>query len=382
MPRGKGEGSVFRQTDGYWCARVELPRIDGKRRQKKVRAKTKAEVLRKLAALQTQLVAHGDLHTDSLTVTQWFDHWTREAAKTRRPKTMGSYRSMIDNWILPTIGHTRLEKVSPATIRRVFAAMEAAGKSSTYMRNAHTVMSAAFKDAMREGRIPRNPAELVTPPRKTHTELDALTADEAINILAAWADKPEAAMWATFLLTGARRGEVIGLEWDRVGDDLDLSWQLQRLDDRPRPADFEYRVAYGGLYWTRPKTSKGWRIIPLVDPLRSILAAWKAHAPENPWGLVFTRETTTGRVPWDPDAASHAWVRAREESGVSKDVRLHDLRHTTAALLYAAGVPEDVIEAILGHSTAAMSRHYRGRVDRARLEAAMLQLSASVASRG
>lgn len=50
--RTKGAGSVYLQSDGYWCARVELPRIDGKRHQRKVRAKTEEAVLEKLAALQ------------------------------------------------------------------------------------------------------------------------------------------------------------------------------------------------------------------------------------------------------------------------------------------------------------------------------------------
>lgn len=390
MARGKGEGSVHQdKSSGLWVARVELPSAEpGKRRYKKKRSKSKAEAIRNLQDMQRDLRAHGDLHSDSMTVAQWFEYWDREfLVKTRRPKTVGAYRSIINGWVVPTIGSTRLDKLSAATLRRVFTAMEnatdkngnPAPKSSTYMRNAHSVMSAAFGDAEREGRIHRNPAELIQAPRKSAANLEAFTIEEATDLIWAFGDEPDSFLWATFLLTGARRGEILGLEWDRVTDTLDLSWQLQRLDDGPRPADFEYRHIEGGLYWTRPKTNKGWRIIPLVDPLKTFLEAWRAVAPENPWGLVFTRQTQAhGRIPWDPDYATRHWVEVRKSLGITKNVRLHDLRHATAAILYEAGVPEDIIEAILGHSTAAMSRHYRGRVPQKRLEAGLLQLSEKI----
>lgn len=381
MPRGKGEGSVYqRGNNGLWVGTIELPPgPDGKRRRRQFTSKSKTTVIRKLAEARKQLEAHGDIPSDNLTVEGWVDYWLREVVvRTRRPKTVEAYRSNVA-WVNRAIGTQKLSRVTPATVRRVFALMEAEGKSSTYQRNVHSVMSALFKDAEREGRINRSPVELVQAPRKAVANLDALTPDEAAALIREFIGDEEAYLWATFLLTGARRGEVIGLEWDRVTDVLDLSWQLQRLPDGPRPADFEYRPLGGGLYLTRPKTRTGWRIIPLVDPLKGILETWRDVAPVNEWGLVFTRQTQKhGRVPWDPDQATKAWNTARAAAGVRDTIRLHDLRHTTAALLYALNVPEDVIEAILGHSTAAMSRHYRGRVDRARLESAMVQLSASL----
>jgi integrase len=187
------------------------------------------------------------------------------------------------------------------------------------------------------------------------------------------------------LLTGARRGEVIGLERDRVGDVLDLSWQLLRLkktdtDGKPDvPADYEYRHLTGGLYLTRPKSSSSWRVIPLIDPLRSILEKHMASTPENEWGLVFTR-TGTGRGakprPYGPDLAGKDWRRILAAAGINKDVRLHDGRHTTVDLLYAAGVPDDLIQEIVGHSTRTMTQQYKSLRNRERLTAAMEQFSA------
>ena len=378
--RGKGEGGIFQRDNGLWVGRIELPPDrDGKRRRKEFTSKSKATVIRKMQALRKQLEQSGDIPSDNLTVEGWLTYWVREVAvKTRRPKTVEAYRSIITRQINPIIGHLRLSKVTGQNVRAVFIGM--GDRSSTYKRNAHSVMSAAFRDAEREGRIVRNPVDLVDAPRKARTELEPLTADEAVKVILRHKDDPTAYLWAAFLLTGARRGEILGLEWDRVGEQLDLSWQLQRIKKGAEvPSDFESRHVRGELYWTRPKSRAGWRVIPLVDPLRSILEQWRTIAPPNPHGLVFTRQDSRGNtLPIDPDWTTRAWRSAMEDMGWGdKSTRIHDLRHTTVDLLYAANVPEDVISRIVGHSTMMMTRSYQSR-DLGRLEAGMRALSKSL----
>jgi integrase len=254
--------------------------------------------------------------------------------------------------------------------------------SSTYALLAHNALSAALKVALREGMITGNPCEMVDRPEKRVAEQKALDTPEAVRLLlhlGAALDKKgdehkqgrqDAALWSTYLLTGARRGEILGLEADRVGDVLDLSWQLQRITDISKaPASWEYRNLGSTLYLTRPKSKAGWRIIPLVEPLRSIL---RLQVGEQKDGLVFTRD---GK-PWDPDGATKAWSAVLTKAGLPDDVVLHGARHTTVELLYAAKVPEDIIQAIVGHSTRAMTRSYKTRTDSARLIEGMESLSA------
>lgn len=378
--RGKGEGSIFKDSRGLWTAVVELPPLDGKRRRKVIRSKDKRTVITKLAQLKDELRTRGDLPTDSLTTEQWFTYWLGQVAARRiRPNTLDQYTRTVRLHVIPAIGTVKLDKLTPAHIRRVHDAILDKGLSSTTALLAHRTMSVAFKIAVREGRIGRNPTELTDAPRKAVAQLEALTLPEAIRLLEhAASDRDEGAMWATALLTGARRGELIGLERDRVTDVLDLSWQLLRLkltarDGKPDvPADYEYRHLTGGLYLTRPKSSKGWRIIPLVDPLRAILERHIDTAASNPHGLVFAR----GGRPIGPDIVSVDWRRALAAAGIEKDVRLHDVRHTTVDLLYAAGVPEDIIMLIIGHSTRTTTRGYQSKQNRERLTAAMEQFSA------
>lgn len=373
----------YRRGDGLWAQAIELPpTLDPttgklKRRRKVVSHKDKGTVIKRARQMLLQLEEHGDLPTDNMTVSQWFDYWLREiAAKTRRPKTLASYQSIVKQQILPAIGHVQLDKLTPTTIRKVTTAMDTAGRSSTYQRNAHSIMAAAFRDAEREGRLRRNPVELVQAPRKAATNLEALTLEEAVALLEVFSQSPEGALWATFILTGARRGEVLGLEWDRVGDVLDLSWQLQRITaGATLPAGFEYRHLTNGLYLTRPKTRAGWRVVPLVDPLKSILERYRDTSPTNPHGLLFTRPDGQ---PFDPDYITKTWPLILDAAGIDKKMRLHDIRHTTVDLLYAAGVPEPDILEIVGHSSRAMSRAYKSKGDLERLRASMVQFSRSL----
>lgn len=381
--RGKGEGSVFKdRTTGLWTAIIELPPRDGKRRRKVVRRKTKADLLDAMSDVTGELKKRGDLPTKGQTVEQWFTYWLREiAAKDVRPKTLDGYRASVAH-IVKAIGKVRLEKVTAAHVRRVHDHItETLDLSSTTALLAHRVMAVSFKAAMREGRIGRNPTELLNAPRKAVAPQEAFDVDEAMRVLEHVSHDPVmGARWATALLTGARRGEVIGIERDRVTDQLDLSWQLQRLTLTETtgvpnvPADFEYRHLLGGLYLTRPKSNAGWRVIPLVDPLRGILERHISSTPENQWGLVFT---ANGR-PIDPDQDSARWKEVLTATGLEKNVVLHGLRHTAVDLLYLAGVPEDLIMEIVGHSTRSVSQSYktRGKVNRARLDDAMERFSA------
>ncbi|MGX9349220.1 tyrosine-type recombinase/integrase [Microbacterium sp. KNMS] len=392
--RGKGEGSVFKDSRGLWNGVIELPPLNGERRRKRIRRKNKKDLLAELAKAKAELQTRGDLPTQNQTVEQWFTYWVEQvAAKEVRPNTLDGYRRTVQNHIIPAIGKVKLDKLTAVHIRRVHDSILSKGLSSTTALLAHRVMTVSFKIAVREGRIGRNPATLTAAPRKALRSLDALTLAEA-NYFIAYAKTctPRGAQWATSLLTGARRGEVLGLEVDRVTDVLDLSWQMQRIrwkhgcdgscpvkraSDCPQrvtddvPVDYEYRHIEGGLYWTRPKSSKSWRIVPLVDPFRRHLLEHIEKMEPNRWGLVFTQN---GK-PVSPDQASRDWRTDLAASGITKDARLHDARHTTVDLLYEAGLPEDIISDIVGHSIRATTRAYRTPQNTARLLLGMQQFS-------
>ncbi|MER2134154.1 MAG: site-specific integrase [Arthrobacter sp.] len=334
-----------------------------------------------------QLAIHGNLSTSTMTIEKWMNHWLDEIAPLKiRPKTLAGYRTVVNGYIIPILGKKNLDKLTAQDLRKLHKTMQATPKdpalrgaknlpadtemlSSTYALLAHNALSAALKVALREGKITANPCDLVDRPRKRLTEQKALTVPQAIQLLQHLATREDGPLWATYILTGARRGEILGLEADRVGEHLDLSWQLQRITDISKaPADWEYRELGGTLYLTRPKSRAGWRVIPLVEPLRSILRLQLGAQTE---GLVFTRD---GR-PWDPDRATKEWRNVLLDASLPGDIVLHGSRHTTVDLLYEAGVPEAVISEIVGHSSRAVTRGYKSRGNSKQLADAMGRMS-------
>lgn len=389
--RSNGDGSVYyRKSDDRYCASLSqgdaprvtrtVPKVGTPRQQEKA-----AEAL--LVKMRRERDRNGSIPTSVLNVEKWARKWLNEiAVKDVRPKTAASYRTTIERYIIPAIGSRQLRKLTPDHVRQVEAFVLAQGLSSRSAALSYQVLSLLLESARREGHVTRNVADLVKRPRTAKSELTILTADHALKVLqtaSGWppplgTDRLVSRWWAAFL-TGARQGELLGLEWDRVdftNGVLDLSWQLQRLAwehgcDTPcghkrgnecpqrkltSPNDWENKHLVGGLYLSRPKSEAGKRTIPLVSPLLELLEARLRESVQepNPHGLVWTQPN--GR-PIDPSADNRAWHALLALAGVP-DARLHDARHSAASLLMKANVKIDVITKILGHSTYAMSREY------------------------
>lgn len=379
--RGPGEGSIYqRGSDGMWCAMVELPAApDGKRRRKMVVRKHKGKAIEALRELQDDLASRGDLATYRGSLGEWMDYWLQSISAGRNtPGTVHNQRGHIENWIKPAIGSRPMSRLGPDHVRELHRHIAANSTSKTLCWAVHTTLSKALKDAKREKRIRENPCDLVDRPVAVTKAQKALTLEQSITLLRYLTVRPvrqDWALWITYLLTGARRGEILGLESDRVGDVLDLAWQLQSVSDITTcRADYEYRHVSGSLYLTRLKASKSGkaksRAIPLVEPLRTVLAV---HMEGRGPGLVFTEPDGS---PLRPDAVTARWKELLATVGLPTDVVLHGTRHTTVDLLRAAGVPLETSQEIVGHSTRAMTEHYLTKGNLPVLREAMEKMSA------
>lgn len=386
--RGKGESSVYkRAADGMWVAAIELPRgRDNKRRRKVIVRKSKKDVLAELKKQRDLLGTHGDLATSTTTLGQWARYWLEEiAARTVTPNTVNGYRTAVNQWIVPLIGQLKLDRVTPKHVRDLSLSIMVTPKlkavrdlpeeewpedteflSSTYARLIHTALAVCLKAAVNDGKITHNPCDKVTKPPKGTKAMLSLEADDAIKVLRYLSTHKDGALWATYLFTGARRGEILGLTIDRVGDFLDLSWQLQHHTTLTTiPADWEHLKVAEQLYLCRPKSKSGWRRPPLVEPLKSII---ERHIGTRKDGFVFLTEDGS---PWNPLEATKEWRRVLDAAGIDEPVPLHGLRHTAVDLLYELEVPEHVISEIVGHSSRSVTRSYRTRGDIKRQTAAL-----------
>lgn len=402
--RMRGDGGLFQRADGKWVGRVELPTgPDGKRRRKQVVSRSFAKAAEDLKKLRRAVEDGRIAVTGNTTVAAWLDRWLNELRVDKiRPTTRRDYQVVIDRHIVPVIGKRRLDKLTQAHLRQVYTHI---GKRRT-AEKAHVILKRALKDAVREGMLTRNVAELVDAPeyrRAQRTSFDVETAKHIITTAFASRDVSEATRWAAAFLTGARQSELLGLRWSYVDLDagvMDISWQLQQLSQvhgcgehgkdgwpcgkvRPGwcpdrhwdlPVAFDYEVCHRSLCWTRPKTAAGGRLVPIVAPLLVKLTELHDAQGHNPHDLVWHHPD--GR-PIGPREDSKAWHQLLVDAKViakGETLPMHMARHTTATLLRAAGVDEQTRMEILGHASVDAQRVY-AHADRTRQMEAMGSLA-------
>jgi integrase len=377
--RQYGSGSLYqRASDGRWIGSLVAGHTEtGAPRRITVSATTETEAKRRLDAKRREIERDGVPDQSvraGTTVNAWAQTWLTEHEKRVRPKTYATDRSSMTRWVIPAIGKRRLDQLTPADVRRVTAAVEAAGRSSTTARYAQGVLMRALRAAMLEGhRVPER-VLLVPAPAKAVHDRDALTYDDAVAVLKVASSRPDASRWVAALLQGMRQGECLGLTWscvDLQAGTLDVSWQLQALPYADRaagtfrvPRGYEARRLVGAMHLVRPKSATGRRVIPLVPWMAAALTAWREVAPTSPFDLVWP---TTDGGPVSDDVDRAAWyelldsarVACVDEDGRGRRYLLHEARHTTATLLLEAGVSEHVITAIMGHSSIVTTRGYQ-----------------------
>lgn len=380
--RQYGTGSVFlRASDNRWVGQIlagVTPRgtnryvtVSYKAKPGQSEASARAEVTRRLDAKRKQLATTG-LPTAGLgrpTVRTWADTWLEQHAQRVKASSYTTDAGAVRRWIIPTLGTRRLEDLTPADVRALTRAVTDAGRSTTTARHAQTVLGQMLRAAMLEGHNVPQRVLLVEKPALAVHDRDALPLDDALAMLRAAADRPDASRWVAALLQGMRQGECLGLTWEAV--DLDagvvtVEWQLDALPYLDRAAGTfrikpgqRVRHLEGAFHLTETKTAKGRRILPLVPWMRAALEQWREVAPPSPHGLVWPRPD--GR-PRDEKVDRLEWQALQDAAGVrhpsGRYFHVHEARNTAATLLLEAGVDPKVIEAILGHSSIVTSRGY------------------------
>lgn len=408
--REPGEGSVSRNTRGLWVARVELPPtydVDGKPKRRRLEKTSTRQrvVLDWLAETKRELARTGAVADAQITVASWAERWLAIRQTQVKPGSMKIYRSVISNWVLPTIGQRKLARVRPSDIRAVTDAMRAAGKAATTMHNAHGMLSAMFAAAVRDGIIFDNPAKKIDAPAAGPRHRGAFTVEQLARVVAAERDRGSC-RFTVQLFTGMRQGEALGLTWDAVDLDagqLTVLWQLQSLprrhgcglaDDAPAcgyrlgaycpkgvvslPDGMPSVHLHSSQYLVPPKSGKV-RTVPLLPQVVDALRTHHARTADepNPCGLVFHRPDG---VPLRPDDDQHAWKGLMAEAGLPVDVTTHWARHTVATLMMEAGIDAKVVGEIVGHSSVRITRDVYQHTSSALARDAMRRFGELVAS--
>jgi len=352
---------LARSGHGSYGYRIELgPGLDGKgvfrqRRQEYKGGFAKRRDAEQAKAEHLTLLGQGQNQSrNELTVRTWLEQWL-EGKVNLRPTTRRSYESHLRLYLVPHLGHVRLRDLSATHLERMYAAIrsdsgrrEAGGERQTgpaTIRRVHATLSSAMNTAVKRRLLAYSPAQHVELEPSARPEVTPWQADELGAFLDAAAADRLSALFELMAFAGLRRGEALGLRW------ADVDTQAGMLHVRQTLTDVGGRLVFG-----KPKTRGSERVVDLDgNTLGSLLAHRLTQDQERvAWGevyadagLVFTRED--GR-PLRPEYVTRR-MQAIAEAACLPRKRLHDLRHGSASLQLAAGIPIAVVSKRLGHSS-------------------------------
>ncbi len=402
-----GRSSIYLGNEGSWHGRVTMGvRDDGKPDRRHVRGKDQATVTAKVRELE-RLRDQGAAAKPGRpwTAERWLVHWLENIVRPSvRYKTYMGYRAAVHKHLIPGIGAHRLNRLEPEHLERLYARIQASGLKAGTAHQVHRTARTALGEALKRGRIPRNPAQLAKAPRVDEEEIEPYETEDIERLIKAALAHRNGVRYVIALALGIRQGEALGLKWSRLDEEtktLQIRKALQRqiwqhgCDDPhacgaryhktgpctpgckrhqracppPCPSDCTSHARScpqrhgGGLVETDVKSKAGRRGVALPDQLFILIMAHRAaqdrereHAGTE-WHEGDWMFAQPDGKPIDPRRDLREWKSLLREAGV-REGRLHDARHTAATVLLLLGVPDRAVMDVMGWSNSAMVKRY------------------------
>jgi integrase len=283
-------GSIVKRGKGYSVVLdLGVDPQTGKRRQKwhaGYRTKRAAEAA--VAELVGSINTGTYVERSKQSLADFAGEWLAAIEPTVRASTHYSYARNLRLHVLPYVGSMPLAAVDAGTLNKLYASLLLSGRrnqaggglSPRSVRYVHTIGHRAFRDAVKWGRLLRNPADSADPPRATSTgnpDMVTWSPEELGHFLDGVSSDRLSAAYLLLATTGMRRGEALGLRW------ADVDLESGRAAIRQTVITLSHKPVLG-----TPKTAKGRRTISLDA---STVTALRVHrkrqlAERCRWGPV------------------------------------------------------------------------------------------------
>ena len=261
--------------------------------------------------------APADSAGESPKLAAFLDAWLDDVvARSVRPKTHASYRSIVGCHLKPALGHVRLADLRPGHVQAYLNAAIASGLAPRTVAYHRNILRQALGYAERLELVGRNVARLVVPPRIPRSTVSPLDPDEARQFLEAIAGDRLEAAYLLALAAGLRQGEILGLRWS----DVDLAGGMARIRVALQRVDGQFALV-------EPKSASSRRTVALPAIAVRALVNHRARqtterlsvrAPEPPFeDLIFT---TTAGGPIDGINLTRRFQRILRQAGIRRAV--------------------------------------------------------------
>lgn len=324
---------------------------------KTIKASSDREAERQYTLFAAKVLNGGISHTGKCKVYEFAKQWYELYCKKElAPKTQESYKNHLEKRILPALGHMDIRQLKPAHILQFLNGLKESRKrfdsqggsiSDQTIKYCFRVLSSMLQDAVEWQVIDINPCTKVKRPRSKRSKVKLPSEGEIKHMLAELNEEP--LKYRTIILlaidTGLRRGELVGLKWQ----DIDL--EEKKLAVRRS----NQAIAGRGTFSKSPKTEESERCITLSDSSVQLLKryhAWQLRQKmrlANQWhdeDWVFAAWNGAAMYPGTPSLWFSRFLKRKGLPHMS----FHSLRHLSATVLIAQGVPLKNVSSRLGHA--------------------------------
>jgi integrase len=260
-------GSIVKKSGQYYI--VHDVYLDGQRKKKWTPAgKTQDEADDKYIEVMGQVKRGVYVDPKKTTVEQYLTGtWLPAARSTVKPSTAELYETVIAAYVKPhDLASIRLQDVRGGHLNALYATLETSGRrngkplAAKTIRNVHTLLHRALRDAVRWDLLIRNPADVADPPKVPRPTARYWTAEQVGKFLSATTDDRLGPLWLTIATTGLRRGEALALRWSDMQLDKGRASISRTLSWVDNAATF-----------TDPKSAASQRVVPLPAQTVAVL---------------------------------------------------------------------------------------------------------------
>ena len=310
---------------------------------------------RQLGPLATQQLTerHGP------TLGWWIEHrWAPEHGVTLAASTRDRYSSAYSTHIAPTLDTVPLQEITVSRVRAWQAGLLEAGVSPVSIDKCRTLLSSILRHAAESEAIPANPMTLVRPPTAEQHDAVVPIAPATVErvrqamlntaVVSVRSRQRDAMVVAVLAYSGLRPGELRGLRWGDIGD------QVINVQRGTNPDGTSKLIKTGQRRSVR-------LLAPLARDLREYRLAVGRPADSE---LLLTDD---GGQPWTKRSwqiwRACRWGSACRAAGLEPVPTPYTLRHSFASLLLAEGHQPTYVARQLGHSLTMLLEVYAHLLD-------------------
>lgn len=286
--------------------------------------------------------------TDNSLLCDYIADWVERDKSRVQITTYDGYKHMLNKYIYPYFKNTRLnvQDVKPMHIEKYCAEKIADGLSPNTVIKHLAIIRTALQDAVKNGIIRTNPADLVEKPKRVKPKHDYYRQDELQKLLSVVKSTNIEVPVFLAIVFGLRRSEVLGLTWSAIDfDNMTLT-----ICNKVTRGVVDGKVTEIESDTLKSETSN--RTFMMNEAVRNYLE--NVRKQQEQYSRISSKyidyvcvNEIGDRI--KPDYITHKFKDLLAENKM-RPIRFHDLRHSCISLLVNSNFNMKLVQEYAGHA--------------------------------